>query len=340
MTNPYLNKAGDVPPAIRIGRRAEAERVLFSVCPPPNGRPQCVAIQGGRWIGKTTLLKAVHEQCKTRSAATVAIHMPLHGYACKAPQSFFLDLLNGLRESGQEVRKEWIENPNTNALKKVCEAINAAGRTFILMLDDFEVVASNPNFSLELFGFLRWLPEKYRIAYVTATRRPLWEPFIEREDIRGSPFPNIFQNPLSLAPFTAEDFRDMISVSAKVAGVSLNEEEGHLQRLAGRFPLFLQIACHLMFDLKVNGHPLGEKDLKLFHVQYQEIMNPYLETIWAMDFTDEDRRACASVLDKKRVPEESLSRLQTLEYAECEGERPQLVPQVFRDFVVKKLSRD
>ena len=59
------------------------------------------------------------------------------------------------------------------------------------MLDEFEAVTTNPNFSLEFFSFLRFLANHYNVAYLTSSARDL-QVLCHTEEISDSPFFNIF----------------------------------------------------------------------------------------------------------------------------------------------------
>ena len=78
-------------------------------------------------------------------------------------------------------------------LEDLFEASRQSGLTTVLMLDEFEYVTQNPNFKGDFFGGLRALAIHHGVALLPATRRELVD-LCHSEEIKGSPFFNIFAN--------------------------------------------------------------------------------------------------------------------------------------------------
>ena len=89
-----------------------------------------------------------------------------------------------------------------------CSGSTAASFRLVLLLDEFETVTTNANFSLEFFSFLRYLANHYNVAYLTSSERDLQQ-LCHTKEISDSPFFNIFST-LPLTVFKPDEAEALI----------------------------------------------------------------------------------------------------------------------------------
>jgi serine/threonine-protein kinase len=268
--------------------------------------------------------------------------MPLSKSRGKDTADFLSDFFRLLKDCVPDVEKTCTEKTDLRGLEAAVKAVTAGGRALILMLDDLDALLDNSRFTVDFFNFLRDLAQQYRVAYVTTTPRRLWGWFTHQGPFSGSSFANIFPGPLPLGPFTKDEARDLITRPSQRAGASLEGDINALEYLAGRFPFFLQVACHLFFELRSQTPNAGDKEIEAVAGRYGELMKDWLNMIWEQDFTQEEREVCRLLVQKERVPnelQEPLSGLADLGYAQQREDGTfRLVPAVWRHFVRRKLS--
>src|SRR5262249_6147941 len=129
----------------------------------------------------------------------------------------------------------------------------------------------------DFFSFLR--AEAMKVSYVTASIAPLNE--ISHEDIKGSPFFNIFP-PYNLEPLTHDEARALINEPAQRAGLPFTpDEEAFVLRYAGRHPFFIQRACYYLFEEKCQ-QPAADADLRVVRNQLYRELKPHFEDSWRL----------------------------------------------------------
>jgi hypothetical protein len=113
-------------------------------------------------------------------------------------------------------------------------------------------VTQNPNFKSDFFGGLRALAIHHGVALLPATRRELVD-LCHSEEIKGSPFFNIFAN-VVLRPFSHEQARELIGGYTATSEHALSQDETNLViNLAGGYPFFVQMAGHYLVEGKMQS---------------------------------------------------------------------------------------
>jgi hypothetical protein len=137
-------------------------------------------------------------------------------------------------------------------LEDLFASANAAGRTIVLFMDEFEYVTQNPKFGSDFFGGLRALAIHQDLALVPATRRGLVE-LCHSEEIKGSPFFNIFAN-VVLPPLADPDVYELFDHYTGGSAFAFSQEEVELcLHLGGGYPFFLQMVGYYLVDGKQQG---------------------------------------------------------------------------------------
>lgn len=170
-------------------------------------------------------------------------------------------------------------------LEDVFDLVDRKGLVIVLLLDDFEHLASNANFGPEFYYGLRSLAVHHGLALVTASRSDLVE-LAHTDSVRSSPFFNIFAT-VNLEPFSPTDVPEFVMGSLAGTGVSFKDAEvERAVRIAGRQPFFLQIALHHLFDAARGGDdPAGR--LSVAEEQFQAAAAPHFEGYWQRCSDDE-----------------------------------------------------
>jgi hypothetical protein len=137
-------------------------------------------------------------------------------------------------------------------LEDLFEHTSDLGLTTVLLLDEFETITQNPNFGSDFFGGLRALAIHQNLPLITATRRELVD-LCHSEEIKGSPFFNIFAN-VVLRPFSREEVLEMLAGYLAGTGLTFSGPEQELViGLGGGYPFFTQMAGHYLVEARLKG---------------------------------------------------------------------------------------
>ena len=243
------------------GRQAEIRQIVNRLI---SSAHESTSVVGERRIGKTSLLNHLSNP-KVASGLGMPeekfclVYIDFQGLTDITPQRFWQRVLHkmgravcdkSLKPSIDELRQR--EGFDLFDLEDLFESFNAKGLTIVLFMDEFEYVTQNPNFEADFFGGLRSLAIHYDLALVPATRRELVD-LCHSEEIKGSPFFNIFAN-VVLRSFTPSEVNELIDgyTQGTANGFTLKEKALAIQ-LGGGFPFFLQMAGYYMIEAKRHG---------------------------------------------------------------------------------------
>ena len=239
-----------------IGRQEELRQVINRLL---SSAHESTSIVGERRIGKTSLLMHLADKSAASQLGLVPerfclIYIDFQGLVDITPQRFWGRVLTrmGRSISDPNLRSqiETLQNQGNIELfdlEDLCEAITDAGLCVVLLLDEFEYVTQNPNFKADFFGGLRALAIHHNLPLITATRRELID-LCHSEEIKGSPFFNIFAN-IVLRLFKRPEVDDLLDRYTRESGVTFGPKEHELAwSLGGGHPLFTQVASYYLFD--------------------------------------------------------------------------------------------
>ena len=250
-TNPYLNRTAIREDRDFFGRRRELTTVFSRI---DASEPQSVSIVGERRAGKSSLLRALLRQRAAflgRPDEFVFVYLDLQEKMHGDVSDFFGALIEEIALARQDpVIAE--SRPTYENVRKLVAGLRRAHVKLVLLLDEFEAITLNRNFTAEFFSFLRSLPNNYPVSFIVTSARELQE-FCHSKEIAGSPFFNIFHK-LNLGCFPAEEAHELIVQPSRGAGYSLETHAAFIHRLAGYFPFFLQMACCAFFE-RHHEHP-------------------------------------------------------------------------------------
>jgi transcriptional regulator with XRE-family HTH domain len=293
--NPFIY--GDpVPPENFCGRRQARLEVKNRIGATVS---QSINIVGFRRMGKTSLLRYVHanptEFIKPERQPLI-ISLDLQSNPVSTPAGIVEGLRRGImREQGKEPWKQ-DENDDDWAVQDGLEALRDRGVRLIVMLDEFEAIASR------LEQFLGW-GEDWRskastqglFSLVVASKRPISEMY------QGlgltSPFGNIFSTTI-LGGLEREAWQKLVRDG--FAGTKISEETlDWIDDLAGGLPLYVQMAAALLWQ--------EEGDLMRAETAFRMQAEPRLRELW-QGLSETERGVVQQTGDGDRAVVEQLQR--------------------------------
>ena len=311
-------------PGLFIGRQAELRQVVNRLL---SSAHESTSIVGERRIGKTSLLMHLADKSTARTLGLVPerfclIYIDFQGLVDITPQQFWARVLKRMERSITDPNlKSQIEALHKQEaielfdLEDLCEAITDAGLCVILLLDEFEYVTQNPNFKADFFGGLRALAIHHNLPLIPATRRELID-LCHSEEIKGSPFFNIFAN-IVLRLFKRAEVDELLDGYTRDTGVTFSPMEHELTwRLAGGHPLFTQVAGYYLFDgiqqgkhseASSQGIP-ADKLEKWVTAQFEQQAGPHFSYLWSRCSESEKITLLATIMlcrtkpPKKEIP--------------------------------------
>jgi hypothetical protein len=275
-TNPFFHRGPVRDPTYFFGR---AREVRFLVDLLRQG--QSVAVSGPRRFGKTSLLFYL-----AHPAIAAA-----HGLGPDSTCWIYLDggTLHGLSEEwfygivDQSLGGTADSLPYTRFVERL-RALAAQNRRIILAIDEFELVAANPHFGLDLFNRLRGLAAQFPLQFLTASKNPLVHLTFAHRETLGSPFFNIFA-PLNLGLFTDAEATELLTALSTRGGHPFTPDmRSFVLDLAGPHPLFLQVAGYRTFAALTEAHIQSELDTKTRAVVRAQVLadlDPHLRYYWS-----------------------------------------------------------
>lgn len=248
-------------PARFCGRKAEIRKVVNRLA---SRAHESTAIVGERRIGKTSLLYHLSNPQNAANLGMPAeeycmVYIDFQGLTDITPHRFWDRVLQKMSRAMcdehldpeiNELRSR--EGFDLFDLEDLFASASASGRTIVLFMDEFEYVTQNPKFGSDFFGGLRALAIHQDLALVPATRRGLVE-LCHSEEIKGSPFFNIFAN-VVLRPLAGADVQELFSRYTQGSEFVFSPGQVELcHSLGGGYPFFLQMAGYYLADAKQQG---------------------------------------------------------------------------------------
>jgi len=270
-----------------IGRQEELRQVVNRLL---SSAHESTSIVGERRIGKTSLLLHLADKAAAAQLGLVPerfclIYIDFQGLVDITPQRFWSRVLTRMARSisdpNLKSQIEALQKEDTIELfdlEDLCEAITEAGLCVVLLLDEFEYVTQNPNFKADFFGGLRALAIHHNIPLIPATRRELID-LCHSEEIKGSPFFNIFAN-IIMRLFKPAEVDQLLDRYIAGSGISMGDREHQLVwHLGGGQPLFTQVAGYYLFEGLQQGIPPGRLE-PWVTAQFEQQVAPHFSYLW------------------------------------------------------------
>ena len=286
-TNPFTFGNPIRDPSRFYGRKREISQIINRLL---SSAHESTSIVGERRIGKTSLLNYLSnpEVAKDLGLSDdfCLLYIDFQGLTDITPQRFWRWVLQQLalaiksklliRDINLLIKQEKFDLFD---LKDLFKKVNGEGLIVVLFMDEFEYVTQNPRFNIDFYGGLRALAIHHNLALVTATRRELID-LCHSEEIKGSPFFNIFAN-VVLRSFPQQEVEEFIE--GYVGGTESTftpEEKGVVARVGGGHPFFMQIAGFYLFEEKTLN---PDSDLLLERVtsNFDQQAAPHFSYLWS-----------------------------------------------------------
>ena len=303
LRNPFFSRQRITDPACFVGRQREIESLYSAVI-----THQCRSIVGERKLGKSSLLTAIAlpdmlERYGLDPARTLFLYLDLEGMASAEREDFWIEVLDRLSivlPPAADALRDRVDRLldagelRFTTVRRLLRRVRDAGLDLVLTLDEFEGLAQNANFEPDFYGELRSLAGELGIAYLTASKRGLYELTYHHTDTLSSPFFNIFSE-MALGLMADDEARDLLeTLSQQGTGAGFCDEEIALAlELAGPHPFFLQIAGFYLYELPGRGEPqfpdAYEQAARRFNAEAED----HYRYIWSQ-LSDEEQQALLS----------------------------------------------
>ena len=252
-----------------------------------------VEVTGTRRIGKTSFLRyishpAIQQEHGMEPRRNVFVYIDCQRRLIQQEKSqIYKGMVECVVEAAGRVGVDLVAgscegDSAGTAFEQVLRELSHRGLRTILLLDEFEVMARNPNLDVVFFNNLRALcgADDIDVAYVTASCTDLVDLCLERRSLVGSPFFNIFR-PIRLGLFSEQDSRSLVEGSLRRAEVCFPEDlVGLTLRMGGRHPFFLQMAGYYAFDLLGTGEEWTEEKRRDFEKILNKEAVRYFKFCW------------------------------------------------------------
>jgi hypothetical protein len=254
--NPFTYGNPITDPRRFFGREREVEQVFQRL---RNSEFESSSIVGDRRIGKTSLLNYL-ASAEARSAygldapsdSFLYVDLQMVESHITPPQLwvwFLKKLADGNIDDGTRalITAQSANAPDPFALDDLFEKLDRQGRKVVFLLDEFDNITRNDNFGPDFYFGLRSLAIRHKLALITSSRRELID-LCQSDEIRSSPFFNIFAN-ITLSLFSEPDTLRLIKTTLESSDIRFSQHETQIViDVAGRHPLFLQMACHFLYE--------------------------------------------------------------------------------------------
>lgn len=291
--NPYLSRTAIRDDGSFVGRSSELLRLFNRI---GGIQPQSVSIVGDRRIGKSSILRAlIARRGKHLPTADkfVFVFMDIQSRLEWSVDIFLrragTELSAALGNTAHELQKV----TPYEGLESSVRSLAASGRVLVLLIDEFQLLMTNPAFPVEFFNYLRSLANSYPVSLVVTSHCDLYT--LSRDSkLSGSPLFNILHK-LQLGPFTESEARQLIEVPSCLNGCPLATDASAIIARAGFLPLYLQIACSSVFEWRMEHSSPAPLDEVALDARFMEEATPHFDSTWRL-FNETERRvliACA-----------------------------------------------
>jgi len=276
--NPYVTGTalpGNSP--VFAGRKAALHQILSVLRAP--AKPGCVSLLGERRIGKSSLLNQVYEALG-KEPGLVAIHATAQNWNQNSQKQFYTGLHRAVAEAlGLADLAAVADYPGLRNF--IDGLVREHNHRLVLILDEFESLAGNPNFDTDFFYNLRTLGERpeYRFGFLLSSRRPLKELCRDHDKIEASGFWNIFGTRPVLG-LLGEQEAEWLAVEPFAAALGADKRaaaetfwRNDAQRLTGRHPALIQMAMSSYCNAVDGEYPLDALEIPM-------TLRDYLEDFW------------------------------------------------------------
>lgn len=243
-----------------IGRQREVHEICEAIAASAS-----VSVVGERRIGKSSLLRyladpGIKQKNGLNSQNYIFAHFDFLGYPTITPADLWRHLLSECLSQitapalDTQVRTLIAQGDITLAdLEHLMRQFRSEQLSLVILLDEFDTAASNPNFDQAFYGSLRHLSND-SLSYIVASHRSLSELRYAHPDTIVSPFFNIFRR-VTLGGFTADEVEKLLTTALAGTGITFDERDRRrIELWADSHPYFIQMVAYFIFDAYRYGY--------------------------------------------------------------------------------------
>lgn len=313
-TNPFFNRQRITDARYFVGRALEIEALCSAVA-----TRQCRAVVGERKLGKSSLLTHLARPDTLRAhnldpGKHIFLYVDLEGMQNITYEEFWPEILDRLEVVLPETQTDLRQMTRELALsvevrftqvRRLLRRIDREGLVLVLMLDEFESLASNPAFSASFYGELRSLAGELGVVYITASKRSLYDLTYTHADTLSSPFFNIFSEVRLglMPPDEATHVLTTLSAQADVPAFDATQTAALIE-LAGPQPFFLQVAGSYLY-LELKDGQVDAEALERMGRRFRAEAEDHFRYLWAQLEPDEQH----GLMHLDRATDDLLKRL-------------------------------
>jgi len=327
VANPYYYGGPLTEPADFFGRGEQLQTVFERL-----GKGGSSSLIGERRAGKTSLLYHLMTEIARRTHAvdggSLAFAYINPELGIREPAAFYQRLLEAIGEQVPSLALSPSADPTTRSVEAVLKRLSP--QRLVVLLDEFQDITSIGSFPAEFFRFLRGLAGTYGVCFVTATMEELSE--CCPEEVVSSPFPGIFAS-LYLGSWTETEFEHFLAETSTRSGAPIKAFQTEIERLAGRFPFFVQVACHCYFDLWRQHGKVTPQDEAGIQRRFADEARSHFDRTWRSHLTAQEKALLVSLAHGRECPESPTLHLLELK-GYVVGKRP--FSSALTDFILRR----
>lgn len=224
------------------GRDRELRELFESVT---NMQP--AALVGEHRCGNTSILyQMLHPDQQAKHLAPAERERLLFVFvnaqlAGDSPESLFRRVALAVRRADEATTVDFGATPDRAWIEDYLEDLAFRGKRLVLLVDEFDVLA---DYEGSFWEWFRGLLIEYDVSPVVASRLELGR---FREDWgSGSPFFNMFRT-VYMGSFTPDEADHFVAEISTLADFDFRRVRPVINRLAGRFPFYMQVAMALLY---------------------------------------------------------------------------------------------
>lgn len=335
--NPYIT--GTSLPAnspVFYGRAQALHEILASLR--RLDKPGCISLLGERRIGKSSLLNQVFAAL-AKEPALVSIHATVQDWDNKDQKGFFSNLHQQIALATDEKPDDGVKD--YPSFRDFIYQLNHKSKDhrFVLILDEFEGMADNPNFDAKFFENLRTLGERpeYRFGYLISSRDNL-QSLCKQKKIQGSMFWNIFGFPQILGLLSELEAKQLLE---QPMYKSLHHSKrpdpetlwSELFPQTGHHPALLQMVAASHWSARDGGFEINQ-------LQIESGLREYLDDLWYQRSKEEISLLAfllANSLTDAKVPGKNAI-LNEMKQRGLVTQDDEIFSNSFREFVIENLD--
>jgi hypothetical protein len=327
MGNPYYYGGPLTDPADFFGRGEQLQTVFERL-----GKGGSTSLIGERRSGKTSLLyhlmtEPAHRTYSVDSEGLVFAYInPELGI--REPAAFYQRLLEAIGEQVPSLALNPSAETTTRSVESVLKRLTP--RRLAVLLDEFQDITSIGSFPADFFRFLRGLAGTYGVCFVTATMDELGD--CCPVEVVSSPFPGIFAS-LYLGSWPDSEFELFLTETSARSGAPMKAYRTEIERLAGRFPFFVQVACHSYFDVWRQHGKVSPQDEIGIHRRFADEVRSHLDRTWRSHLTAPEKALLVSLAHGSECPESPTLHLLQLKGYVVDG---RLFSSALSDFILHR----